>query len=139
MEEVFENKKLKLSLNKKGCTKYTKISFPVKYGIYSEIETEDFIFQFNLNNEIIRAKSKAYAWLNPSEWLKRTIGNDWIYYSTGGYSGVFEAIGEYYLPNFQYLTNSLIGGKPFKEPLVNNIVTNWHTIIGKISKENFFM
>ena len=136
MPKLFKNKKIKITLNEKGYNKYTKISFPVKYGLYSEIETKDYIFQFNLNNEIVRAKNKTNSWLNPSEWLKRTIGNDWIYYSTGGYSGVFEAIGEYYLPNFQYPTNSLIGGKPFKEPEVKRIITKWHNIIDKISKEN---
>ncbi|MCD4743386.1 MAG: radical SAM protein [Desulfobacteraceae bacterium] len=136
MPQLFKNDKLKITLNKKGYNRYTKISFPVKYGIYSEIETKDYIFQFNANNEIIRAKGKNYTWINPSEWLKRTIGNDWIYYSTGGYTGVFESIGEYYLPNLQYPTNSLIGGKPFKEPDINNIITKWHSIIDKITKEN---
>jgi Radical SAM superfamily len=136
MPELFDNKKIKIIINKQGYNKYTKISVPVKYGIYSEIETKEYIFQFNLNHEIIRAKNKTHAWLNPTEWLKRTMGNDWIYYSTGGYSGVFEAIGEYYLPNFQYATNSLIGGKPFKEPEVNKIVTKWHQILCKLYKEN---
>ncbi|MCK5312655.1 MAG: radical SAM protein [Desulfobacteraceae bacterium] len=136
MPELFKNKRLTITLNQKGYNKYTKISFPVKYGIYSEIETKEYIFQFNLNHEIIRAKNKTHSWLNPSEWLKRTIGHDWIYYSTGGYSGVFEAIGEYYLPNFQYPTNSLIGGQPFKEPEVEKIVTKWHHILGNISQEN---
>jgi len=131
VEELFKNSKLRIALNKKGYDKYIKISFPVKYGIYSEIETEDYIFQFNLNSEIVRAKSKKQQWLNPSEWLKRTIGNDWIYYSTGGYAGVFEAIGEYYLPNLQYPTNSLIGGKPFNEPEIKKIVTQWHSILDK--------
>ena len=135
MPESFKNKEIKITLNKKGFNKYTKISVPVKYGIYSEIETKEYIFQFNLNNEIIRAKNKTDAWLSPSEWLKRTMGNDWIYYSTGGYTGVFEAIGEYYLPNFQYPTNALIGGKPFKEPEVIKIITKWHDIIQRINTE----
>ncbi len=131
--EIFENNEIKITTCKKGYNRYTKISYPVKYGIYSEIETKDHIFQFNLNNEIVRAKGKGDSWLNPSEWLKRTIGNDWIYYSTGGYSGVFEAIGEYYLPNFPYLTNSLIGGKPFKEPMINEIISKWSNIINEVS------
>ncbi len=119
----------RITLNKKGVNEYTKISFPLKYGIYSEIETKDAILQFNLNHEIIRAKGKDKKWIQPSEWLKRSMGNDWIYYSTGGYAGVFEAIGEYYLPNLQYPTNSLIGGKPFKEPSVERVVSSWQDII----------
>lgn len=119
----------RITLNKKGACEYTKISFPLKYGIYSEIETEDAVLQFNLNHEIIRARGKDKKWIQPSEWLKRSMGNDWIYYSTGGYTGVFEATGEYYLPNLQYPTNSLIGGKPFQEPSVDRIVTSWRDII----------
>jgi len=57
------------------------------------------------------------------------MGNDWIYYSTGGYTGVFEATGEYYLPNLPYPTNSLLGGKPLCEPAVERILSSWHQII----------
>ncbi|MBF0241901.1 MAG: radical SAM protein [Desulfamplus sp.] len=121
----------KITLNRQGSDKYTKISFPLKYGIFSEIETSDAILQFNLNHEIIRAKGKDRAWIQPSEWLKRSMGNDWIYYSTGGYTGVFESIGEYYLPNLPYPTNSLIGGKPLNEPSVLKIVRSWYEIIQK--------
>ncbi len=69
---------------------------------------------------------KNSTWRNLSEWLKRSIGNDWIYYSTGVYSAVFEAIGEYYLPNLIYQTNSLLRGKPFKEEPIDHIVRKWH-------------
>ncbi len=129
MTEIFKSDNLKISLNIKGSEHYTKISYPVKYGIYSEIETKDFIIQFNLNHEIKRAAGKGRKWLHPSEWLKRNAGNDWIYYSTGGYSGVFEATGEYYLPNFSYPTNSIVGGKPFKEQPVVFFLSNWYEII----------
>lgn len=121
----------KITLNKRGADQYTKMSFPLKYGIFSEIETSDAILQFNLNHEIVRAKGKNREWIQPSEWLKRTMGNDWIYYSTGGYAGVFEAIGEYYLPNLPYPTNSLIGGKPFNEPAVDRLLASWQEIISK--------
>ncbi|MBF0202178.1 MAG: radical SAM domain-containing protein, partial [Desulfamplus sp.] len=45
----------RINLNKRGACEYTKISFPLKYGIYSEIETSHALLQFNLNHEIIRA------------------------------------------------------------------------------------
>ncbi|WP_457552858.1 radical SAM protein [Desulfobacula sp.] len=124
---------LSIELNSCGTNEYTKVSFPVKYGIFSRLETGDYIFEFNLNHEIRHAKSKKRSWLHPSEWLKRTMGNDWVYYSTGGYSGVFEAIGEYYLPNLTYPTNSLLGGKPFKENEIDIIVRTWHQIISQLS------
>ena len=130
--QTFQNPNLSIELNCQGSREYTKVSFPVKYGLFSKLETCDYIFEFNLNHEIRHAKSKKKAWLHPSEWLKRTMGNDWIYYSTGGYSGVYEALGEYYLPNLTYPTNSLIGGQPFKENEIDAIVRNWHKIISQL-------
>lgn len=127
--QIFKNKDLSLELECTGETEYTKISYPVKYGIFSKIETRDYIFEFNLNHEIKHARSKKASWLHPSEWLKRTMGNDWIYYSSGGYSGVYEALGEYYLPNLTYPTNSLLGGKPFLEKEIDTIVNQWHPIV----------
>ncbi|MBT3176979.1 MAG: radical SAM domain-containing protein [Desulfobacula sp.] len=124
--------KFSIQLNNRGVNEYTKVSFPVKYGLFSRFETRDYIFEFNLNHEIRHAKSKKKDWLHPSEWLKRTMGNDWVYYSTGGYSGVFEALGEYYLPNLMYPTNSLLGGRPFKENQIDCIVKNWYQIISQL-------
>ena len=118
-----------ITIDIQGADRYTKLSYPVKYGHFSRLESRDYIFEFNLNHEIRHARSKRKAWLHPSEWLKRTPGNDWVYYSTGGYAGVFEALGEYYLPNLPYPTNSLMGAKPFEEPEVHHLVSNWHDIL----------
>jgi hypothetical protein len=112
-----------------GNDRYTKVSYPVKYGLFSRLETRDYILEFNLNHEIRHARSKKNTWLHPSEWLKRTAGNDWVYYSSGGYSGVYEALGEYYLPNLTYPTNSLLGGKPFEEEGIQEIITRWPDIL----------
>lgn len=127
--QIFQNRDLSIELNVHGEDEYTKVSFPVKYGLFSRLETCDRILEFNLNHEIRHAKSKTNTWQHPSEWLKRTVGNDWIYYSTGGYSGVFEALGEYYLPNLQYSTNSLIGGKPFQEENIDDLVKGWYEVV----------
>ncbi len=125
-KNIHINNGWKITLNKSGSADYVKMSYPLRYGIYSEIESKDAVFQFNLNNEITFAKGKGGAWIHPQEWLKRTIGNDWIYYSTGGYTGVYEALGEYYLPNLQYPTNNLMGGRPFETECVNDLVTGWY-------------
>lgn len=128
-KQSFKNDKFSVELGCQGENEYIKASFPVKYGLFSRFETRDIVFEFNLNHEIRHAKAKTKKWIHPSEWLKRSIGNDWIYYSTGGYSGVFEALGEYYLPNLMYPTNSLLGGKPFETRPIQNIIKNWHSII----------
>ena len=127
-----ETEDFNFTLNKKGADLYSKVSFPVRYGVYSEIETKEFIFQFNLNKEIRHARLKTSEWINPQEWLKRTVANDWIYYSTGGYTGVFGSIGEYYLPNLMYETNALIGGKPFTQAPVQNLIKSWHSILSGV-------
>ena len=119
----------RITLNRPGADTYIKISYPLTFGIHSEIETPHAVLQFNCNHEIFRAKGKTKEWIQPSEWLKRTMGNDWIYYSTGGYTGVFEATGEYYLPNLPYPTNSLLGGTPLETSPVRQIINGWHDMV----------
>ncbi|MFH0781936.1 MAG: radical SAM domain-containing protein [Pseudomonadota bacterium] len=108
------------------------MSFPIHCGVFAEIVSKDSVFHFNLNGEIIRAKGKGDEWGHPHEWLKRTKGNDWIYYSTGGYTGVFEATGEYYLPNFSYSTNNLLGGHPFALEEVRHLTDSWYRILSQL-------
>ncbi len=129
MNESYQHKDIRIRLDRHGADRYTKVSYPLRYGIFSELETEEAILQFNLNDEIIWAKGKDREWPDRQEWVKRTAGNDWIYYSTGGYAGVFEAIGEYYLPNPPYPTNSLIGGDPLSLPPVAGITASWHDLL----------
>ncbi|MEX1297858.1 MAG: radical SAM protein [Desulfotignum sp.] len=126
---TYKTDQFSISLDLQGNQEYTKVSYPVKYGIFSRLETRDRILEFNLNHEITHARSKTRDWLHPSEWLKRTRGNDWIYYSSGGYAGVFEAIGEYYLPNFMYPTNSLLGGHPFEFPVIADLCRSWQNTL----------
>ncbi|MBA3012727.1 MAG: radical SAM protein [Proteobacteria bacterium] len=128
----YTDDRIDVQLNCRGAREYAKMSFPVKYGLFSRLETREMIFEFNLNQEIRHAKAKPPGWSHPSEWLKRTMGNDWVYYSTGGYAGVVESIGEYYLPNLMYQTNSLLGGKPFDTPEVLGILDEWHPVLSKI-------
>ena len=134
MTEVYIHEGIRISLGKRGLDQYTKVSYPPSYGVFSEIETADTVFRFNLNHEIVYLRGKGRDWPHPQEWLKRTAGNDWIYYSTGGYTGVFEAIGEYYLPNTPYPTNSLLGGQPFLLPAVNDLTTGWHSRLREVAQ-----
>ncbi|MFO7848499.1 MAG: radical SAM protein [Spirochaetia bacterium] len=146
---------VKITLNKRGEDVYVKSRHPVIYGVYSEVKTSEAVFRFNLNGEIIGAKGLGSGWPNPSEQLKRTAGNDWVYYSTGGFSGTYERIGEgelsepirfkipspynevykatgeYYLPNVPYESNSVLGGDPFNEPAVEQLITSWYAMLQK--------
>lgn len=124
--ESYATKECTFALLCKGSLRYTKMSYPVRYGFFSVLTTKKGIYHFNLNGELIFAQSRDRRWPDPQEWLKRSVGDHWIYLSTGGYTGVFEAIGEYYLPNFLYASNSLLGGVPFNNPAVSNLIENWY-------------
>ncbi|MBB5347379.1 radical SAM protein [Desulfoprunum benzoelyticum] len=115
----------------RGAATYAKVSYPQQYGIYAEIETAAAVMRFNPGGEIVYLRGKGRDWPHPQEWLKRTIGDDWIYYSTGGYSGVVEAIGEYYLPNTPYPTNSLLGGHPFELDAVTRLIESWPALLAE--------
>jgi len=121
-----------ITLNKEGSREYAKVSYPIRYGLYSEIKTPDYVFQFNLNGEIKFIQGLGQSWPDPSEWLKRTVGNDWVYYSTGGYSGVYDSFGEYYLPCLSYPSNSTTIGDPFDDQAVMAALRAWHELQAEI-------
>jgi len=118
--------------DKTGATAYTKVSYPIRYGRYSEIRTPSHLFQFNLNGEIKFIQGRAAEWPDPSEWLKRTVSGDWVYYATGGYTGVYDAIGEYYVPCFPYPSNRISTRNPFREPGVSEAPGAWESLRQKI-------
>jgi hypothetical protein len=158
--EEFENDSCRICLYKRGQDSYVKQRSPVIYGLYSEIETESLLLQFNLNNEIIRAEGREKDWASDLEYLKRTVGNDWVYYSTGGYAGtwetltgaafpapvsfrvpepyseVFKTTGEYYLPNLPYKSNAIIGGNPFDSESVKRVIDGWYEALSEIWKSS---
>ncbi len=111
---------MKITLKRQGSKNYTKTSYPVRYGCYSEIEYNNFRYQFNLKGEVKHIVGTGPEWPHPAEWLKRTVGNDWVYYSTGNYySGVVDLFGEYYFPYPAYPTNCLFKENPFARKNVN--------------------
>ncbi len=125
-------KKLTITQNKTGARRFTKVSYPIRYGRYGEIRTPDWIYQFNLSHEIKFIQGHGNGW-PPSEWLKRTVGNDWVYYLAGDYSGVRDAFGEYYLPCPDYSTNSFITRNPFNDKAVISALSNWQAWTEKFS------
>ncbi len=105
---------LKVTLRQAGSARYMKASYPVRYGLFSAVENDSFLFLFNLNGEVKYITGKGADWPHPAEWLKRTHGNDWVYYSSGSYyTGVVDLFGEFYLPCPAYPSNSLFKENPF--------------------------
>jgi hypothetical protein len=105
-----------------------KASFPLRYGRYSQIRTSAYEFLFNMNGEIKFIRGLNAAWRHPAEQLKRTDGNDWVYYSVGdvsGGKGVISWMGEYYLPCLPYPSNSIWEIDYLSDPGIMNGLGAW--------------
>ena len=51
--ETYSIDGLTITHEKQGADKYIKISYPFRFGKFSEIKSDNYTFQFNLNGEII--------------------------------------------------------------------------------------
>ena len=142
-----------MTLYKRGAERYEKTRHPLHFGVFHELRTPEATLHFNLHHEVLRAQGHGEAWPSELEWLKRTRGNDWVYYSTGGYAGTYETIGEnllaapisfriptpynevvkatgeYYLPNVTYPSNAVLGHDPFANAAVQDLIANWPAIV----------
>ena len=126
---------LAISVEKQGPDSIAKATFPLRYGKYSEIRTTDFEFLFNLNGEIKFIRGLNANWPHPAEQLKRTDGNDWVYYSVGDDSsenGVISWMGEYYLPCLPYPSNPVWEVDYFSIPEVMNAFAAWPQLYGSL-------
>ena len=113
--DAFQLNNIEITLDKKGADRYTKTSYPVRYGRFCEIKTTEYLFEYNLNGEIKTIRGFSSNWPHPAEWLKRTDANDWIFYSVGRYHRLFSFLGEYYLPCLSYPSNTLWEYNPFAD------------------------
>jgi len=111
---------LRITPEVRGAREYRKVSYPIRYGRYCQIETSGHVYQFDRNGEIRHLRGKGGGWPHPAEWLKRTAGNDWVYYSSGEYREVLDLTGEYYLPCLSYPSNAVAGGDPFAHEAVRS-------------------
>ena len=126
---------LAVSVEKQGPTHITKASFPLRYGKYSEIRTAEYEFLFNLNGEIKFIRGLNANWPHPAEQLKRTDGNDWVYYSVGDDSsenGIISWMGEYYLPCLPYPSNPVWEVNYFSNPGIMDAFAAWPQLYGSL-------
>jgi hypothetical protein len=132
--ESYRFNDLIITLDQEGSKEFSKVSFPVRHGRFSEIKTSDYIFQFSLSGEIKYIQGIGQSWPHPAEWLKRTVGNDWIYYSAGDYKDIYDYFGEYYFPCLSYPSNSIIDNNPFRDDAVNSAMKSWQSLQVKIKE-----
>ena len=132
----FEIDALDIRLDQHGTNAYTKASYPLRYGRFAEIRTGDFVFQFNLNGELKFINGRGKSWPDHSEWLKRTIADDWVYYSSNGYNGLYDCFGEYYIPSLRYPTNNITSFDPFNNSGVINAIHAWDRLHKQLTEFN---
>jgi len=53
----FQIDALDITLEKEGAQSFSKVSYPIRYGRFSEIRTPEYTFQFNRNGEIKEIKN----------------------------------------------------------------------------------
>ena len=124
-----------IGVEKQGPTSIAKARFPLRYGKYSEIRTSDYEFLFNLNGEIKFIRGFNAKWPHPAEQLKRTDGNDWVFYSVGDDSsenGIISWLGEYYLPCLPYTSNSIWEINYCANPDVMSAFSAWSQLYGNL-------
>ncbi|SPF39254.1 conserved hypothetical protein [Syntrophobacter sp. SbD1] len=127
---------LHINIDKKGAHAYSKVSYPLRYGRFADIKTPEYVFQFNLSGELKFINGRGKDWPHPSEWLKRTVTNDWVYYSTGGYDGVYDCFGEYYLPCLSYPSNNINSFDPFCDTAVMSAIKDWGLFHKRLTELN---
>ena len=131
----FSISNLAIRVEKQGPKNMTKATFPLRYGKYSEIRTSDYEFLFNLNGEIKFIRGTHTGWPHPAEQLKRTDGNDWVYYTVGDDSsqnGIISWMGEYYLPCLPYPSNRVWEVNYFSNAIIMNAFAAWSQLYGSL-------
>jgi hypothetical protein len=126
---------LAITVEKEGSSHFTKASYPRRFGFYSEIRTSDYEFHFNLNGDIKFIRGLNINWPHPSEWLKRTDGNDWGYYTVGSvlnHKGIFDWFGEYYLPCLTYPSNAIWEYNPYTDTNILPAFAAWSQLYAKL-------
>ena len=127
-----------VTVDREGAGEFTKATFPIRYGRYSEIKTSDYEFHFNLKGEIKFIRGLGPGWRHPGELLKRTDGNDWVYYSLGSVGQrIFSLLGEYYLPCLPYVSNYIWEFNPFTDMNVMRAFAGWSQLYGSLREMKY--
>lgn len=123
-----DRQNLIITPEKKGAREFLKVSYPIRYGCYGEIKTGEYVFQFNRNGEIKFIETRAPRGFDQEGWLKRTLGNDWVFYSPGSYGEVYDLYGQHYFPFLPYPSNALQDRNPFEEEGVRSGLEAWRRL-----------
>ncbi|RME19161.1 MAG: hypothetical protein D6806_18795, partial [Deltaproteobacteria bacterium] len=106
---------LSVELFRQESLRYEKVSYPARRGVLHRLSDGELDLWFRLNGQLKYLSGRPPAWQRPWEWLKLTLGDDWIYYSAGDYQGLYELCGEHYLQCPEYARYHPLGERPFAE------------------------
>jgi len=106
------------TLFKQGLTRYEKLSYPVRFGVYHEVSGRDLTVHFNLRGHPVYLQSTAASWPHPHDWIKITPSGKRLYLSSGSYLDGFSLYGEHFIPVPDHSSNSLFPLDPFGLPEV---------------------
>ena len=124
---------LAITIEKQASDPNTKANYPPRIGRYSEIRTPHYEFHFNLRGQIRFIRSLGMNWRHPAELLKRSDGNDWIFYSVGTVGARISSwLGQYYLPCPAYTTNAVYPYNPFTDQNVTRALGDWAQLYADI-------
>jgi len=102
-----------------GARRPLKASYPVHYGTFCQVGEGPYRCRFLPSGAVKYLWGHGERhWPHPGEWLKHTLGDDWIYYSAGDYEGLFSLYGEHQLPCPAYPSNSPLDPRPFADERV---------------------
>ncbi len=97
--ECYQCEDVEIIFDRAGRDDWGKFSFPVWYGIPVKVNWRGYEFDFNLRGGLKRLAGRRDVWPDPRDVLKRTDGNDFIYYGTDdGYDAGYDLIKNYYVP-----------------------------------------
>jgi len=130
--ERYQCEDVEIIFDRTGRDDWGKFSFPVWYGIPVKINWRAYEFDFNLRGSLKRLAGHGDVWPDPRDMLKRTEGNDFIYYGTDdGYDAGYDLIKNYYVPYNGHSDCELFTNKPLNDRHVEQALEAFDALIGR--------
>ena len=120
--ERYQLEDLEIIFDCAGRDDWGKFSFPVWYGIPVKMNWRGYRYDFNLRGGLKKVSGGSRVWPDPQDVLKRTDGNDLIYYGTHGYESSYDLIKNYYVPfngiyGSDLFAENPLAGRPVRQAL----------------------
>jgi len=121
-----------------GRDDWAKFSFPVWYGIPVKIKWHGYRFDFNLRGGWKWITGGRGVWPDAQEMLKRTDGNELMYYGVESYASDYDLIKNFYIPYSGVYNFDLFPAHPLETAHVKRALRAFEElagIAGRLSRE----